>query len=178
MGARARRSVQFPACFQLVATMNPCPCGYYGDSSSPSRCTCTDANIQRYRARVSGPMADRFDLRVPCHAVAPEALLEHACGEPSEMVRKRVAAARKLQSKRYDTTSCHSNSELAGEQLRAACRLPESSQRVASRMLSSGLSARGFHRILRVARTIADLAKCESVNTHHLAEAFSFRTDM
>ncbi len=176
--ARARRSVRFPARFQLVATMNPCPCGYYGDSSRPSRCTCTDANIQRYRARVSGPMADRFDLRVPCHAVAPDDLLNHACGEPSAMVRARVAAARKLQRQRYDNESCHSNSELSGEQLRAACSLPESSQRVASRMLSRGLSARGFHRILRVARTIADLANCDSVKTHHLAEAFSFRTDM
>jgi magnesium chelatase family protein len=171
---RARRSATFPARFQLVATMNPCPCGYYRTEAA-GRCVCTDSAIRRYRERVSGPMADRFDLRVSCSVVPSHALINGSVSECSAAVRSRVVAARQRQEQRENEVPFQCNAELKGEPLRERCVLDKSSRELAARMLDKGLSARGYHRVLRVARTIADLDASLFITRRHLVEAFALR---
>jgi magnesium chelatase family protein len=168
--SRAARQAEFPARFQLVAAMNPCPCGQLGNPAKACRCT-PDA-VLRYQARVSGPLLDRIDLQVEVPAVAAELLAGAANGEASSVVRDRVVAARALAAARQGT----SNGALAGDALDLHCALDAA----ASRFLQAaaerlGWSARGFHRILRIARTIADLAGGGAIATAHLAEAIQYR---
>jgi len=171
--ARGPASIVFPADFQLVAAMNPCACGWLGDPSD--QCRCTPPSLARYRTRVSGPLLDRIDLhvyvpRVPVAELSGEG---HA-GESSSAVRERVLAARARQHERLAATL---NAQLRGRELRRICRLDEKSQRLldlaAERL---GLSARGFTRILRVARTIADLAGDTAIHSGHVAEAIQYRS--
>jgi len=171
---RARRSAAFPARVQLVASMNPCPCG---NSGNPERaCTCSSSDVRRYRARVSGPLLDRIDLHVPVAPVALDRLTADEDAESSASVRARVEAARSRQQTRGALGGPRTNAELTGRALREACALPAGGrQLLASALRRRGMSARAIHRVLRVARTIADLEDGGDVRLAHLAEAVRFR---
>jgi magnesium chelatase family protein len=171
--ARGSGSVVFPADVQLVAAMNPCECGWLGDPSD--QCRCTPPVITRYRGRVSGPLLDRIDLHVDVPRVAIASIASDVPSEQSSVVRARVTAARERQRARY--RSAQLNAQLPGRLVRRVCRIPDAGQRLleaASDRL--GLSARAYTRVLRVARTIADLAGEEQIGTAHLAEAIQYRS--
>ena len=168
--SRAARQAEFPARFQLLAAMNPCPCGHLG---SPLRgCRCTPDAVARYQGRISGPLLDRIDLQVEVPAVAPDALAAAAHGESSAAVAQRVALARERQHARQGLR----NAELAGKTLEAHCALDAAaSQFLQTAAARLGWSARGFHRVLRVARSVADLDGARSIALPHLAEAIQYR---
>ncbi|AWV08757.1 Fis family transcriptional regulator [Lysobacter maris] len=169
--SRAARSAEFPARFQLVAAMNPCPCGWAGDTSG--RCRCSPDAIRRYRGRISGPLMDRIDLHVHVPRLPPSQLRpDGPPGESSAAVQARVAVARTRQLERSGTP----NARLGEAQMRACCRLDNGDQALLERAAESlRLSARSMHRILRVARTIADLAGSADIATAHLTEAIGYR---
>ena len=169
--SRAARSERFPARFQLVAAMNPCPCGWAGDRSG--RCNCSLDTIRRYRARVSGPLLDRIDLHVEVPRLEPQELRDDVpMGEASAQVRTRVVAARSLQLAR----STKPNAQLLPAELSLHCRLGDTDQQMLENAVEKlQLSARSMHRILRVARTIADLGGSADIATAHVAEAISYR---
>ncbi|MEQ1871879.1 MAG: YifB family Mg chelatase-like AAA ATPase [Vicinamibacterales bacterium] len=172
--ARAVRSVSFPARFVLVGAMNPCPCGFAG---SPDReCRCTPVQIDRYHSRLSGPLRDRLDLAVEVPAVPPDVLGQTAEGESSSAVRARVIAARDRQRQRYADANVTANARLTPLLLGRHCRLDADSTRLLSTAVRRlGLSARGYERVRKVARTIADLAGADGVTAEHVAEALQFR---
>jgi magnesium chelatase family protein len=173
--ARAQATLSFPASFQLVAAANPCPCGYLGDTRR--ECGCTPPAVQRYRARLSGPLLDRLDLQVTVPAVPWRQLSADRRGEASKVVAGRVAEARKRQSRRYEDRGPHCNGEMGPDAIRRWAKPDADGRRLlehASRGL--GLSARAYHRILRVGRTIADLAGDEQISSNHLAEAIAYRS--
>jgi magnesium chelatase family protein len=169
--ARAARTDAFPARFQLVAAMNPCPCGWAGDRSG--RCRCSQDSIARYRGRISGPLLDRIDLHVQVPRLEPFELRSDAPpGEASACVRARVVAAREVQLRR----SGKPNAQLLPSELDQHCRLADDDQQLLETAVEQlQLSARSMHRILRVARTVADLAGCDQIATADLAEAISYR---
>jgi magnesium chelatase family protein len=170
--ARAARTSTFPASFMLVGAMNPCPCGYAGHDARP--CRCTPPQIERYASRLSGPLRDRIDLSVPVRALPPRDLHDDGGGESSAAIRARVVAARERQIARDGTL----NARLEGRALRRRARLDDSGRRMLESALAKlALSARGFDRVLRVARTIADLDRSDVVASSHLAEALQFRGD-
>lgn len=172
--SRAARTATFPACFVLVGAMNPCPCGFAGDAER--ECRCTPQQIDRYRTRLSGPLRDRLDLTVEVPAVPPESLAAAPQGESSTAVRARVGAARERQRLRLLDDGIRTNSGLTPPLLTRDCQLDAASTRLltlAARRL--GLSARGYDRARKVARTIADLAGEERIATEHVAEALQFR---
>ena len=168
--SRAARQVEYPARFQLVAAMNPCPCGWAGDPSG--RCTCSLEAVQRYRGKVSGPLMDRIDLQLAVPRLPPELLRPGApAGESTATVRARVLAARAVQSQRGAL-----NARLSPTDLARHCELAPAGQQLLERAMATlQLSARSMHRILRVARTIADLAGAEAIATPHVAEAIGYR---
>ena len=173
---RARGSVTFPARFLLVAAMNPCPCGYYGDAKHA--CSCAEATVPRYQRRISGPLLDRFDLFVDVPRVEYEELIGEPTGEPSSAVRRRVAAARDIQRRRLEGSDRLTNAEMGPLEVREFCQRPlaaEAQPLLATAMEQLGLSARAFHRVLKVARTIADLDSSERIETLQLAEAIQYR---
>lgn len=168
--SRAARQAEFPARFQLIAAMNPCPCGYAGDPSG--RCRCSPDVVLRYRARVSGPLLDRIDLHVEVPRVPAEQLRAAQAAEPSAPVRQRVMACRSRQQERQGST----NAELQGQALNRHAALAATELRLLDQAVERlGLSARAHQRILRVARTIADLAACERIDAAHLLEAINYR---
>ncbi|MEN1971813.1 YifB family Mg chelatase-like AAA ATPase [Luteimonas sp. MJ204] len=169
--SRAARQSEFPARFQLVAAMNPCPCGWAGDASG--RCQCSTDVVQRYRMRVSGPLLDRIDLHVDVPRVSPAELRPDAPhGESSAAVRERVVAARSVQLERAGVLNAHLDQSATGTH----CRLATADQVLLERAIDNlQLSARAMHRILRVARTIADLAGSSAIGSAHLAEALGYR---
>ena len=175
--ARAARSCVFPARFMLVGAMNPCPCGFAGD---PTReCRCTPQHMSRYRDRLSGPLRDRLDLTVEVPALSPEGLCDSPSGESSASVRTRVVAARRRQHDRYDgprRAAVRTNAELTPSLMAAHCAIDRAGTTLlASALRTMALSARGYDRVRKVARTIADLAGCESIGADHVAEALQFR---
>jgi magnesium chelatase family protein len=168
--SRAARQADFPARFQLVAAMNPCPCGHLG--SPQHACACSADAVERYRARISGPLLDRIDLRVEVPAVAPQQLAGTADGEPSAAVAARVATAR---ARALERQGCP-NGELTGQALdRHAAPGPAAARFLQASALRLGWSARSFHRVLRCARTVADLAAAREIETPHIAEAVQLR---
>jgi magnesium chelatase family protein len=172
--ARAARTVRFPARFVLVGAMNPCPCGYAGDTGH--ECRCTPQQIDRYRGRLSGPLRDRLDLTVEVPALPPEALGPSPPGESSEAVRQRVAAARHRQRLRYSGDEIRTNAELTEALVGRFCQLDRQATHLlvqSARRL--GLSARGYDRVRKVARTIADLDAADAIAGDHVAEALQFR---
>ncbi|MBN2394559.1 MAG: YifB family Mg chelatase-like AAA ATPase [Anaerolineae bacterium] len=172
--SRAHGSLTFPASFMMIAAMNPCPCGYYGDSERP--CTCSMGVIQRYRKRISGPLLDRIDIHMEVPRVAYDKLAHATRGEPSDAIRARIGAARKRQLRRLAGTSLVCNADMGPAQIREFCTLrDEASALMRAAMRQMHLSARAYHRILKVSRTIADLEGTEGIQTHHLAEALQYR---
>jgi magnesium chelatase family protein len=173
--SRAAVSLSYPADFMLVAAMNPCPCGYLGDERHP--CICTPSQIQRYRSRLSGPLLDRIDLQVEVPAVPYKELRQHAGSLDSATMRTRIGAARHIQARRYQDTPLLTNAQLSGKWLQQFCPLGDAEHGfLESAVQRLGLSARAFTRILRIARTIADLSDDPDIKVQHLAEAINYRS--
>ena len=172
--ARAARTAVFPARFVLVAAMNPCPCGFEGD---PRRaCRCTPGQIARYRGRLSGPLRDRIDLIVDVPAVAVAAIADGSPGEASSTVRERVLRAREIQRARYGPEGPRANADARGAAVARWCRPNAEGRALLRRATESfGLSARGYDRVLKVSRTIADLAGADAIAADHVAEALQYR---
>jgi magnesium chelatase family protein len=172
--SRAAMSLSYPADFMLVAAMNPCPCGYLTDDRHP--CTCSPAAVQRYSSRLSGPLLDRIDLQVEVPAV-DYSDLKGGHGADSAGMRSNIERARKVQAERYSGMEIHTNSELSGSSLEKYCSLTEAEHGFLEKAVQNlGLSARAYTRILRIARTIADLSGDADIKTFHLAEAINYRS--
>lgn len=176
--SRAQGSLTFPANFQLVAAMNPCPCGYYGDAIKP--CTCSGMIVTKYQKRISGPMLDRIDIHIEVPRVDYEKLSEERLGESSADIRARVEQARQKQRLRFEEVEdISANADMHLAEVRKFCNLDETGQslmRTAMNQLQ--LSARGYHRVLKLGRTIADLAGSDVIQSVHLAEALQYRSRM
>ena len=178
--SRAQGTLTFPANFQLVAAMNPCPCGYYGDPVKP--CSCSNAMVVKYQKRISGPLLDRIDIHIEVPRVEYDKLSDDRQGEPSAAVRARVQAARAVQRRRFAALDEHRglgltcNAEMHPAEITKFCALDQNSRALMrSAMSQFHLTARAYHRILKLARTIADLGGSEKVLTEHLAEALQYR---
>ena len=174
--SRAKYSVEYPANFTLVAAMNPCPCGYYNHPAK--ECTCSPGAVHRYMGRISGPLLDRIDLQVEVTPVPPSDLTSAAPGEPSAAIRERVIRAREVQAARFrDVQGVHTNAMMGSSLLRACCRLDRASAALLERAMEQlSLSARAYDRILKVARTIADLAGRAEIVAADVAEAIGYRS--
>ena len=173
--SRASMSLTYPADFMLVAAMNPCPCGYFGDKKHT--CICTPTQIQRYRSKISGPLLDRIDLHVEVGPVPYEDLKQNVSGVSSKVMRERILWARDVQHKRYKDLHFSTNSKLYGKWLNQFCSLGEKEHEFLQNAVEKlGLSARAYTRVLRIARTIADLDKKEKIEINHLAEAIGYRS--
>ena len=174
--SRAKYSIDYPCSFMFVASMNPCPCGYYGDPTH--KCVCTPGQIQRYMNKISGPLLDRIDIQCEISPVPFKDISKAAPGEPSANIRERVIKAREIQANRFkDFKGIHCNAQMTERMIHQFAEPTEEGinlLRMAMEKLS--LSARAYNRILKVARTIADLAGCENVEPQHLAEAIGYRT--
>ena len=171
--ARSSGVYTFPADFMLVGAMNPCPCGHYPDMA---RCRCAPYEVRRYLGRVSGPILDRIDICVEVEALRFRDMIEKPAGESSAQIRERVLAARKMQSDRFAGTKLRFNTDMGVADVEKYCRLEEKERNYMERMFSvMRLSARGYHRILKVARTIADLEGSTGIREEHLAEAICYR---
>ncbi|BCR06997.1 ATP-dependent protease [Desulfuromonas versatilis] len=173
--SRAAQTLTYPASFMLVAAMNPCPCGYQGDPQHD--CTCTPLMVQRYRTRISGPLLDRIDLHVEVPRVPHKDLADPVDAEPSEQVRGRVDAAREVQLGRLKQYGLHANAQMQARHIRKFCAVDQAGQQLLEMVTDRlGLSARTYTRVLKVARTIADLAGSEQIQQPHLAEAIQYRS--
>lgn len=171
---RARAAVRLPARFMLVAAMNPCPCGHYGDDTG--RCECSPERVRRYRGKISGPLYDRIDIHVEVPRPGPAQLAASGRSEPSRAILERVVIARERQTRRYAGTGMLSNAQLDPPMTRRHCRLDESGAALLEAAVRRlGLSGRAHHRVLRVARTIADLEGTETMDPSHVAEAIQYR---
>jgi magnesium chelatase family protein len=172
--SRAQGRATFPSNFMLVGAMNPCPCGFYGDPFR--KCTCPAGLVSRYQRRISGPFIDRVDIFVEVPHIDYEKLTDERLGERSEIVQQRVTAARQRQLQRFKNTSLTSNSEITPTEIRELCRVEDSAQSLLqAAMKQLYLSARAFHRILKLALTIADLEASDIIQAHHVAEAIQYR---
>ena len=179
---RTKMSIEYPASFMLVAAMNPCPCGHFGENNPAHPCTCTPAQIQRYLSRISGPLLDRIDIQCDIQAVPYDQLRATAPGESSEAMRLRVMRARAIQRERFAEYNAHAaapvhcNAQMTPKLLRQYCPLsPDCDKLLSYAMTKMGLSARAYDRILKVARTIADLDSSADILPQHLTEAISYR---
>lgn len=174
--SRARFSVDYPCSFMLVTSMNPCPCGYYNHPEK--ECTCPPGAVQKYMSKISGPLLDRIDLHVEVTPVNFNELSSERLAEKSELIRERVIAARNVQIERFGSNPVlHSNAQMSPQMVRDICKITEAGQNLLKRAMEKlGLSARAYDRILKVSRTIADLAGSEEIKLEHLAEAIHFRS--
>lgn len=174
--ARAKQTIEFPASFMLVAAMNPCPCGYYNHPTQ--ECTCQPGAVEKYLNRISGPLLDRIDLHIEVVPVPFEELSKKSAGEKSSSVRARVTRARQIQTERFaDVPGIHSNSQMNSKMIQKYCSLNEEcSNLLKGAMDKLNLSARAYDRILKVARTIADLDNSQYIKEEHLAEAIQYRS--
>jgi magnesium chelatase family protein len=173
--SRAATSLTYPARFMLVAAMNPCPCGYYADPSN--ECSCTIPQIQRYRSKISGPLMDRIDIHVEVPAVKYRDLASRESGESSREIKKRIDKARKIQLERFKGMKIYCNAQMTNRHIKKYCPIDEASQKLLETAIDKfGLSARAYTRILKVARTIADLEGQANIQPVHLSEAIQYRT--
>ena len=173
--SRARFSVEYPANFMLLAAMNPCPCGYYNHPDK--ECVCAPGVVQKYLNRISGPLLDRIDLHVEVVPVGVKELSQLGDGEQSNSIRERVIAARKIQEQRFEGTTIHSNAQMNSKQVKELCIITTAGQNLLNKAMDKlGLSARAYDRILKVSRTIADLAGSNDILIEHLAEAIQYRS--
>lgn len=172
--ARTHSTYTFPANFSLVASMNPCPCGFFG---SDRECNCTPLQIQRYLSRVSGPLLDRMDLHVEVGRVKYEQLVDPGNQESSAMIREKVKVAREMQLKRFKNTAIKLNSQMTPQDIKKYCRIDEESEVLLKNVfIRFNMSARAYDRILKIARTIADLEESKDIKRQHIAEALQYRT--
>jgi magnesium chelatase family protein len=173
--SRAATSITYPARFMLVAAMNPCPCGYYADPNN--ECTCTIPQIQRYRSKISGPLMDRIDIHIEVPAVKYRDLASREAGESSREMKKRIDAARRTQLDRFKGMKIYCNAQMSNRHIKKHCQIDEASQKLLEMAIDKfGLSARAYTRILKVARTIADLEGQENIQPAHLSEAIQYRS--
>ena len=176
--SRTKETVDYPASFMLVAAMNPCPCGHYGENNPAHPCTCTPAQVHRYMSKISGPLMDRIDIQCEIEAVPYEQLRDTQPGETSAAIRERVLRARAIQTERFKHSKLiHCNAMMNSKMVRQYCALDaESDQLLEFTMTKLGFSARAYDRILKVARTIADLEGAADIQKKHLLEAISYRS--
>ncbi|MFC2065265.1 YifB family Mg chelatase-like AAA ATPase [Chloroflexota bacterium] len=174
--SRAQGSLTFPANFQLVAAMNPCPCGYFGDPIKP--CSCSSTNITKYQKRISGPLLDRIDIHIDVPRVDYEKLSDKRMGENSAIIQNRVEKSREIQRERFKGSShVSTNADMHLKEIRKFCKLGEKSQALMKNAMNQlNLTARGYHRVLKLSRTIADLAGSEEIGSTHIAEALQYRS--
>jgi len=173
--SRVNASLTYPASFMLISAMNPCPCGYLGDAVHA--CRCAQGQIDRYRSRISGPLLDRIDIQVEVPAVAYKDLTGGTPGEPSAVIRRRVAAARAIQTERFRRAKIHCNAQMGSRHIRRYCAVDKDSAALLETAVNRlGLSARAYNRILKISRTIADLAGADAIGVDHLSEAIQYRS--
>ncbi len=174
--SRAKFTVEYPASFMLIASMNPCPCGYYNHPDK--ECVCAPGNIQRYLNKISGPLLDRIDIHIEVVPVSYDELAETKPAESSEEIRKRVIKAREKQSERFNShQQIYSNAQMSSKMIRTYCEIDTAGKTLLKKAMEKlGLSARAYDRILKVARTIADLEGTENIQSYHLAEAIQYRS--
>jgi magnesium chelatase family protein len=185
--SRAQGTLTFPANFMMIGAMNPCPCGYYGDPVKP--CTCSSGIVTKYQKRISGPLLDRIDIHIEVPRVEYDKLSDRRLGESSAAIQARVEAARELQRRRFSPNASRPepltlqdvtcNSDMRPAEVRQFCILDDAGRAlIKTAMNQLNLSARAYHRVLKLARTIADLAGCETIAPQHLAEALQYRPRM
>ncbi|HIE15882.1 MAG TPA: ATP-binding protein, partial [Bacteroidales bacterium] len=174
--SRAKFSVQYPASFMLIASMNPCPCGYYNHPDK--ECVCSINEIKRYLHKISGPLLDRIDIHLEITPVPFNKLSENDVGEKSEIIRKRVEQTRKIQEKRYQNiNSVFNNAQMTPALIRKYCQIDNTGKQLLKNAMNKlRLSARAYDRILKVSRTIADMENSDTIQPHHLAEAINLRS--
>lgn len=173
--ARAIRTIRFPAKFMLIAAMNPCPCGFFGDRRR--KCSCSQSQIQRYLAKISGPLLDRIDIHLHVPAVPTADLLVHSTAEPSEKIKERTIKSRSVQQERFDGTDIFTNAQMDSKMMKLHCRLDQDGETMIRAAIEElGLSARAYDKILKVSRTIADLEGENAIQSAHIAEAIQYRT--
>jgi len=174
--SRAKFSIEYPASFMLIASMNPCPCGYYNHPEK--NCVCAPGVVQKYLNRISGPLLDRIDIHVEVTPVPFKELSSKRSSEKSEVIRERVIKARKIQEERFVTDKgIYCNAQMNSKQLRNICSIDEAGQMMLKTAMEKlGLSARAYDRILKVSRTIADMEGAEHIEAQHLAEAINYRS--
>lgn len=175
--ARAQASLTYPARFLMVGALNPCPCGFYGSGSNSKPCSCTPNMIKRYLQRVSGPLLDRIDIHIEVPRVKQDELLGRSSGEPSAAIRQRVITARSRQLGRFTGSKIYCNAHMNSRQIKLFCQVSEDTKNLLrSAITQLNLSARAYDRILKLARTIADLAGEDDIQIHHVAEAIQYRS--
>ena len=173
--SRAMGSINYPASFMLVAAMNPCVCGFLTDPQK--ECTCTPLQIQRYRSKVSGPLLDRIDIQVEVPGLRYQELASKDAGESSDIIRRRVNQARAIQLQRFDKTKIHANAQMGTREIKRYCAVKDDAEKLLETAINKlGLSARAYSRVLKVGRTIADLAGAEGIEASHIAEAIQYRS--
>lgn len=173
--SRINASLTYPCNFMFVASMNPCPCGFYG--SKEKECTCSSEAISRYMGKISGPLLDRIDIQIEVTPVKYQKLESDTIQEKSEGIKERVNKARKMQVERYKNYGIYSNSELTPKLTEKYCKLDAQSKKILENAFEKlGLSARAYERIIKVARTIADLDENENIEAKHIAEAIQYRS--
>jgi len=173
--SRAKFTVEYPASFMLVAAMNPCPCGFYNHPEK--ECVCAPGVVQKYLNKISGPLLDRIDIHIEVTPVPFSELSAERASEQSATMRERVIRARRIQEKRYEGRGLHCNAQIGSRQLREICQIDATGKALLEKAMERlGLSARAYDRILKVARTIADLSASPDIRTEHLAEAIQYRS--
>ena len=171
---RVQSTITYPSKFMLIASMNPCPCGYYG--SKDKECSCTQDQISKYMNRISGPLLDRIDIHIEVSPIQYETLSSNRESENSETIKQRVDKARIIQNERYKNDNIHSNSELTSDLLKKYCKLDKKSSEILKNAFEKfGLSARAHDKVIKLARTIADLDEEENILAKHIAEAIQYR---